>query len=249
VVVHASMQGPSHATLLDTLSKGPELGLKLRGVAGISDPDVVEDAELDALHSAGVRGTRLLVLPLVQDEAVLASKAQELGSVITRLAGRFARLGWVIVLACPLTTLAAIADVLRGLDPRVKVAADHCAHAYPGDEETDDFRTVLDLLKEGKLFVKLSALERSYGGYGGDIDSLAPIAKAYVEANPDQILYGTDWPFCARGKPVNDVHEPSEFEDFREVPSEEHIRKLREWIPDEETWHKLFVTNPERLFS
>ncbi len=248
VVVHASMQGPSRASLLDTLSRGPALGLTLRGIASIDNPDAVDDAELDALHAAGVRGTRLYLTAWGQDGAADAEKVRALSSVVTGLAARFARLGWVIVIVCPLVVWVAMADVLRGLDPRVRVVADHFAGVFPGDEEKEGFGTLLDLLREKKLFVKLSAFDRLYERVGAGIDSLAPIAKAFIEAGPDQILFGSDWPHVGPGKPVNDDQQQSEFEGFRNVSDENHIRKLREWIVDDETWYKLFVTNPRRLF-
>lgn len=249
VVAHASMQGPSRVQLLDTLSRGPAFGLKLRGLLGIDNLDDVTDAELDALHGAGVRGTRLYLTVWGQDRAAVAESVRELGSALHKLAARLARLQWVIAIICPLVVWASLADVLRELDPRVKVLADHFAGVFPGEEETEDFGTLLELLKEGNVFVKLSALDRvAFANPAHGLPDLAPLVKAFVEANPDRILYGSDWPHVGLGKPVNDDQEPFEYEKFRDISDEEHIRHLRSWISDDETWHKLFVTNPESIF-
>ncbi len=259
VVVHASMQGPSRATLLETLGRGPALGLTLRALVGGLDSadaiDSLDDSELDRLHAAGVRGARFYLMAWGQDSAAVAAPARDLASSVARLAARVGRLRWIIDIVCPLVVWAALADFLRGedLDRRVTVVADHFAGAFPGSEHTEDFATLIQLVQEGRLFVKLSALDRVYqspisNSSDGNIDSLAPLAKALVGANPDQILYGTDWPHVGPGKPVNGSEEAAQFEPLNNIPDEEHIRKLREWIPDSDTWHKIFVTNPERLF-
>ncbi|KAI1639850.1 hypothetical protein F4809DRAFT_48253 [Biscogniauxia mediterranea] len=249
VVVHASMQGSSPAPLLDTLRKQKDMpGFKLRGLATI-DVDTITDKELDELHSAGVRGARM-------HEMAWGHGEQKGGAQIIKkveaLALRIARLGWVIGIFCPLSAWAAMADMIRNLDPRVKIVADHFGSTFPGEEETADFQALLSLVREKRLFVKISGFERLYHGNPTGIDSLAVAAKALIEAGPDQIVFGSDWPHTQLGvtrKGKTDEQRLNDIEGFREVDDRGHIKKLREWISDEETWRKFWVTNPARLFE
>ena len=89
-----------------------------------------------------------------------------------------------------------MAPKIRKLDSRVKLVADHFGGTFPGDEKSDDFKTFLDLIKEKRLYVKVSGFERLYEGHGTGregMKAIEPIVKAVVEAGPDQIVYGSDW--------------------------------------------------------
>ncbi|CAK7211801.1 hypothetical protein SCUCBS95973_001247 [Sporothrix curviconia] len=249
VVVHASMQGTSPAPLLDTLAKSTPANLRLRGLATI-DVDNITDAELDALHAAGVRGARM-------HEMAWGHGAQNGADAITvkveRLAARLARLGWVVGIFCPLPAWAAMADMIRTrLDPRIKLVADHFGSAFPGDATTPEFAAFLELVREKRVFVKISGFERLYDGHPDGIESLTPAAKAIIAAGPDQIVFGSDWPHTQLGvsrKGKTAEQRINEVEGFRTVDNAGHIAKIREWIPDEETWYKFWVTNPQRLFE
>lgn len=147
-----------------------------------------------------------------------------------------------------------MADMIRNMDPRIKMVADHFGGTFPGEEKTPEFQTFLSLIKEKRIHVKVSGFERLYHGHGfgrEGMNAIEPFARAVIEAGPDQIIFGTDWPHTQLGvsrKGKTDQQRLDDIEDFREVPDEEHIKVLREWITDDTVWQKLFVTNPERLF-
>jgi predicted TIM-barrel fold metal-dependent hydrolase len=114
------------------------------------------------------------------------------------------------------------------------------------------FQTLFSLIREKRIFVKISGFERLYHGNPAGINSLATTAKAIIEAVPDQILFGADWqhtPLGVTRKGKMDEQRLDEIEGFREVDGLAHIKKIREWIPDDEIWQKLFVTNPQRIFE
>ena len=194
VVVHASVQGTSPAALIDTLEKGrkqPELkDYTLRGL-GVIDPDSITDAELDELHSLGVRGARLHKMAWGHGPQ---NAGADIMSDVKAVANRIARLGWAVDVFCPLAAWAAMADEIRKMDPRIKMVADHFGACFPGDENTADFETFLQLIRERRVFVKISGFERLYHGQASGMDALEPIAKAIFEAGPEQIVFGTDWP-------------------------------------------------------
>ena len=189
VIVHASIQGTSPAPLVDTLSKQKSLpGARLRGLATI-DVNSITDAELDELHAAGVRGARLHEMAWGHGRQ---SGGDVIGKKVLALASRLARLGWAIGIFCDIRAWASMAEMIRTeLDPRIKLVADHMGGTFPGEQELPEFATFLELIREKRIYVKLSGFERLYHGHARGIESVAPIAKAIIEAGPDRIVFGT----------------------------------------------------------
>ena len=248
VVVHASIQGPNPAALLDTLAKSPEVGLTLSGLATI-DVNTITDEELDKLHAAGVRGTRLHEMAWGHGQQ---SGGSDIIKKIEALAKKLARLEWVIDIFCPVTAWAAMAPMIRAMDPRIKMVADHIGGTFPGEEKTEAFATFLQLIKEKRIYVKFSGFERLYEGVPGKIESLTPIAVPILEAGPDRIMFGSDWPHTQLGisrKGKTDQQRLVDIEGFRTVDNTGHIVKLREWIKDEGTWQNFWCTTPRKVFG
>lgn len=248
VIVQASIQGKSPASLVDALNKQHQMnGYTLRGLTTI-DPFRITNEELDALHAAGVRGARLHEMSWGHGKQ---NSAGDIAKKIEALTHRLARLEWAIGVFCPVGAWAAMADMIRTMDPRVKMIADHFGGTFPGEENSPEFATFLDLVREKKVWVKVSGFERLYHGCETGMEAIEPIVKAVIEAGPDQVIFGTDWPHTQLGvtrKGKTDQQRIDEVEGFREVNDDAHIRKLREWIPSDEAWQKLWVTNPNKLF-
>jgi predicted TIM-barrel fold metal-dependent hydrolase len=234
---------------VDTLKKEKDFpGYVLRGLATI-DVDNTTDQELDKLHEAGVRGARMHLMAWGHGAQ---NGADDIIKKVQALADKLGRLGWIIDLFCPLEAWAGMAHVIRNLDPRVKVLADHFGATFPGDEKKPEFETLLELIREKRLYVKLSGFERLYHGHVDGIESLTPIAKAIIGAGPTQICYGSDVPHTLLGVDrigKTDEQRLNEVEGFRDVPDAQHIKKLREWIPDDKTWQNFWVENPKKLFD
>jgi predicted TIM-barrel fold metal-dependent hydrolase len=175
VVVHASVQGASPAPLVDTLNKQKSLpGVTLRGLDTI-DVDTITDAELDELHSVGVRGARLHEMAWGHGHQAGGS---DIIPKVKKLADRLGRLGWVIGIFCE-------------LDPRIKLVADHFGGTFPGEETGEEFKTFIELIREKRIYVKVSGFERLYHGHAGGMKAIEPIVRAVIEAGPDRIMFGT----------------------------------------------------------
>ena len=148
-----------------------------------------------------------------------------------------------------------MADQIRGMDPRVKLVAHHLGGTFPGEEKTPEFATFLDLIREGRLSVKVSGFERLYNGHGTGRSGMKAIegrARAIIAAGPDQIVFGSDWPHTQLGVARQGKTQQQRLDDvegFREVPDDVHISVLREWVTDDAVWQKLFVTNSSKLFQ
>jgi predicted TIM-barrel fold metal-dependent hydrolase len=74
-----------------------------------------------------------------------------------------------------------------------------------------------------------------------------PLAQALVAANPDRIIWGTDWPHpnsdFGRGKPLNEIAPPFPIDDGL------LLNQLAKWVPDAAVRKKIFVDNPARLYG
>jgi predicted TIM-barrel fold metal-dependent hydrolase len=190
LVVQATVQGHDAGPLIAALDEEarPTTCASVRGLTTV-DPKTASDAELDALHAAGVRGIRLHEVKWGHGDD---SGAGAIGCKIKASAEKIARLGWVIDVFTDIRTWAALDRLIRNeIDPRVKLVADHFGKATPGSEKGQDFQVFLKLIKDGYVYVKLSGFERLYHGYDIGIDSLGPAAKAIIEAGPERILYGS----------------------------------------------------------
>jgi predicted TIM-barrel fold metal-dependent hydrolase len=96
------------------------------------------------------------------------------------------------------------------------------------------FQALLRLMKDGKAWVKLTApyrLTKSAMPYG-DTDAFA---RALVEAAPERLLWGTDWPhvFIKTAMP----------EDRKLLALLEH------WVPDAAMRRRILVDNPAQLYD
>ncbi|CAI7592218.1 unnamed protein product [Penicillium pancosmium] len=108
------------------------------------------------------------------------------------------------------------------------------------------FDDILDLVRSGHLFVKISAPYRvsTQAPYFQD---LKPLARALFDANPQQILWGSDWPHTPLMK-VRKKYEAFKKTPYLEVDDMAWLRSLRSWLSDQE-WKTLMVENPQRLYD
>lgn len=251
VIVQGTVQGTDTAPLLDTLSReaseSAAHGL-LRGLA-VLNLDETSDQELDRLHAAGVRGIRLHevswgVGAQISDAAV----AEKLRNAAKRLL----RLNWVIDIYVHPKTWVALAPTIDALPTSTKIVADHWGCLRPGDEESVECKTILDLVRRKRIFVKLASTERQTYQNPAGTESMSKLAKLLLEAGPDRLFFGSDWPHTAtpasrKGKTIQERLE--NVEEFRQVDLALIIIQLRSWIQDEETWRKLWVNTPRALFA
>lgn len=217
VLVQPSVYGTDNAVLVEALTRQPE---RLRGVVVI--PPDTPDAELDRLHAAGVRGVRINRrnpggLPL---------------SAIQALGKRIARLGWHLQLQIEIEATADLARLVA--DAGVPVVIDHFGFCRPElGPGAPGFGALLRLVGAGACRVKLSAPHRMAGGAPG-YAALRPFVERLVEANPDRLLWASDWPHT---------------ECYDEAPDDADLIALVEtWLPTPELRRKVLIDNPSRLY-
>ena len=97
---------------------------------------------------------------------------------------------------------------------------------------------LLELLQARRAWVKLS------GGYlvsptGQSSDpQLQPLARSYLDAAPDRVVWGSDWPHAT----ASAGHQP--------MPDDAaQIDALARWAGDADRLRQILVTNPEQLYG
>ena len=231
VVVQPSFYGTDNRCLLDSLRQLDGAG---RGVAVVDDE--ADDATLARLHEGGVRGLRINVESAgVHDTAAVEAP-------LRRWADRLAPLGWHLQVYAVHTTLVQLAPLLDGLP--VPVVLDHFA-LLPADAGTDDpaARRIVELVVSGDVYVKLSAPYRI--AVAESVKAASELARAFVDANPQRVLWGSDWPHTNR-EPGKAAHEVSRYRDIAPATLAESIGR---WLPTEALRQQVLVDNPARLYG
>ena len=218
------VQPRNHATDNQvTLDAVAQLGPGARGIAVLHP--TVTDAELKRLDAGGIRGIRFS----------LGDPATAVVSIdmVEPLAKRIAPLGWHVQLHMPGDMIAENADLLRRLPTPIVI--DHMGRFPPAVGLAHPaYKIILGLIEKGRTWVKLAgAYFNSQVGPPTYAGSTA-IARAFVKAAPERLVWGSDWPH------------PSE----KEKPDDALLFDLlAEWAGDEPTRNRILVTNPEALYG
>jgi predicted TIM-barrel fold metal-dependent hydrolase len=151
------------------------------------------------------------------------------------LARRIADQGWHLQILGDVSALGDRMDEFASLP--VPVVFDHFGHlqAIRGINDPG-FRRLLRLLGSGAAWVKLSGAYR-LGPAGAQTDrAVADLAAALIAANPDQLVWGSDWPHPAI--PQQDMPNDGDLLDA-----------LAGWAPDAALRRRILVDNPARLYG
>lgn len=214
VIVQPSVYGTDNSATLDALREGgPEFRAIVVPAANVGDD------ELERMHGLGVRGVRLnLVNPqVVGVEDTLA--------IVRRMASR----GWHLQVQLE---LGRDPDSLRAIcaKAQVPVVVDHMGKVPPSTRD----HPLMDMLAAGACWVKLSAPYRVSAEAAPHAD-LTGLVRAMADANPDRLLWGSDWPHT-------ELHHGT--------PAAASLAALvHAWFPDEAMRQRVCVANPARLYG
>ena len=228
VIVQATCHGADNSALVDALrhSNG-----RARGVATVKRD--VSDQALQDMHDAGVRGVRFNFVKRLVD---FTPKDE-----LMEIAQRIQAWGWHVVIYFEAVDLPELWDFFTALPTTVVV--DHMGrpnvqHPVDGSE----FSLFIKFMREhDNVWSKVSCPERlsisgpkALHGEQQAYQDVVPFARRVVEAFPDRVLWGTDWPH-----PNLKDHMPDDglLVDF--IP---HIAVTPE------LQRKLLVDNPMRLY-
>ncbi|OKO88563.1 hydrolase [Bradyrhizobium sp. NAS80.1] len=234
VIVTPSVYGMDNSSSLFGMKAR---GATARGVAVIDDKTT--EAQLDAMQAAGFRGIRInLATDGVNDPNVGRAR---LTAAVERMKAR----RWHVQLYTTLPMISAIRDLV--LAAPVPAVFDHFggAEASLGLEQPG-FSDLIELVKSGKAYVKISGAYRS-SKLGPDYQDMAPYARALIAANADRIVWGTDWPHPdsvpVPGRKSTDVAP------FYNIDDGLLLNQLPVWAPDADVRKKILADNPARLYG
>lgn len=225
VLVQGSAHGRDNSAMFDALERHPD---RLRGVA-VADART-SAAELRRWHALGVRGLRFNHffrdgqlhyrggVPL-EDARVLAPVMRELG--------------WHLQLWIDVKDLPDTIPVLQSIG--LPVVIDHMGRTDArAGTSAPGFQSLLRLTAEGGCWVKLSGAHR-VSQAAPDYPDARALHEALVAANPEQLVWGSDWP-----------HPRME----HEMPDAGHLLDLfNAWTPDHAIRRRILADNPARLYD
>jgi 2-pyrone-4,6-dicarboxylate lactonase len=224
VLVHGGAHGWDHSAMLDAIARAPD---RLRGVGVV--PADEEAEELGRLHAAGIRGLRFTEVAGPNASQNFAGRVDL--NALYALAPKMQDLGWHAVIWANASVFETHANKLRTLG--IPIVIDHLGY-FDVTQGVDDsaFRAVRDLVEDGIAYIKLTAFRNSkQAPLHEDVE---PYHRALVEANPERILWGSDWPFLGMNT-------------YRPEPGA-LLDLMDRWIEDEGIKELALVKNPERLY-
>lgn len=226
VIVTPSVYGTDNSA---TLYGMKARGANARGVAVIDEK--TPERDLEAMNRAGIRGIRINAASGVAKERFQAA------------VDRVKRHRWHIQILTSLAAIAALKEQV--LASPVPVVFDHFGSAQAAlGVEQPGFADLVALVRSGQAYVKISAAYRA-SQQTPDYADATLLARALIEANPDRILWGSDWPHPNSGapRPINEVSP------FLQIDDGRVLNQLVVWAPDEMIRQKILVDNPARLYG
>lgn len=234
VIVTPSVYGTDNsATLYGMRARGREA----RGVAVIDER--TSESDLEAMAAEGFCGIRLNLATDGHNDPALARRR------VAAMLPRASAHNWHVQIFTNLGVIAGIKDLV--LASPVPVVLDHFggARAALGTAQPG-FADLVELVRSGKAYVKISGAYRA-STMAPDYPDAAPLAKALIAANPQRVVWGTDWPHTnsvtPAGRQVSDVTPLVAIDDGR------LMNQLPIWAPDAATRKVILVDNPARLYG
>jgi predicted TIM-barrel fold metal-dependent hydrolase len=94
--------------------------------------------------------------------------------------------------------------------------------------------------------VKVSGAYRT-SDQAPDYKDAAPLARAIIDANPDRVVWGTDWPHPDSHNPPGMT--PADVRPFHQIDDGRVLNQLATWAPDAAIRKKILADNPARLYG
>jgi predicted TIM-barrel fold metal-dependent hydrolase len=234
VIIHPSVYGTDNACTLEALR---QLAPNARGVAVIDDHTT--EAALGEMDRNGIRGVRINLATAGQTDPEVGRRRFE--AAIARVSNR----KWHIQMYTQLSVIEAMQKEIAASP--VPVVFDHFggAQAAPGLAQ-QGFDVLLDLVRTGRAYVKLSAPYRSSNA-APDYADMSPLAQALIRANVHRVLWGTDWPHPDTSQVSG--RKPTDISPLRQIDDGRVFNQFALWAPDAADRRTILVDNPEFLYG
>lgn len=228
LVVQGNAHGYDNRVLFDALARHPQ---RLRGIA-ITDTRVPPRALRD-WDKIGMRGLRFHLFSDAGKPGYVRGVGLDVFEVFRKTMDD---LGWVMQIFCDWRLMTELAPRLRDIAQEMPVIVDHMLH-IPAERGVGDpnFQALLRLVGDGHVHVKVSAPYRMSSRFP-DYPDVRPFHDALIAANPERLMWGSDWPHPSIPADV--------------MPDDGHLLDLfHSWTPDEKMRNCILVDTPQRLFG
>jgi 2-pyrone-4,6-dicarboxylate lactonase len=202
-------------------------GGRLRGI-GLGGPELTP-ANIAAMDRTGFKGLRFVDMLDPQGRPYIGAVS---AAQLIEMAPRLAHAGWHPELWAKIDHH--VATIPKLIPFGMPIVLDHMAGIDVARGTADpDFQRLLRFVGDGHVWVKTSLCRQSrdYPRY----DDLKPFHDALLAANPERLLWGSDWPYLAMGDASPDVGVM--------------IDRVHEWVPDPAVRRRIFVHNPGELYA
>ena len=234
VLIQTSVFGYDNRCMLDGLSK---LGKRARGVVIV--PDNTSTTELDEMHQLGVRGIRINI---TEEPHSVAEVTLKIASTVKLCQ----RNGWHLQIFLRADRLTALASTLAKLP--IDCVIDHFGLIPPQDVPHAAENALVELLEAGRTWVKISGAYRVGDDTNNDFKNpkIGAMARRFYRANPERVVWGTDWPHTPvhGAVAVNDQESP-----YRDIDPASLLEELRLWFNDTSAMEQILVHNPAKLYA
>jgi 2-pyrone-4,6-dicarboxylate lactonase len=224
VFTQPSTYGTDNSAILDGMTAlNKDTPNRARCVVAIT-MDITDD-ELAALDKAGARGVRLNT----DNKGGMPVEMHD----IPKLEARIAPLGWHFEWLFPGKDIVDLMPVLTSV--KIPMSIGHFAYqpatagiAAPG------FQALIELMRRGNTWMKISGANRVSATDLPPYDDVKPLAHALIDAAPERIMWGTDWPH-----PNKYVVNPNDGD---------LVDAFGDWVTDEAMRRKIMVETPAAFY-
>ena len=219
VIVHASCHGADMRATLDAIARS---GGRYRGTAIIDES--YTDKDFARMHEGGIRGVRFNFVRHLGGRPDMG--------FFRKTVDRLAAMDWHLILHLDAQDLPELESVFKTLP--VPFVIDHMGRVKASEGlDQQPFRVLLSALKNEKAWVKICGAER-VSSKGPPFTDAVPFGRALVEAAPDRVLWGTDWPHP----------------NVKWMPDDAALLELfPQMVPDAALQKRILVDNPARLYG
>lgn len=223
VFVQPSAYGTDNRYMLESMAK---VALPCRGIVDIDEN--APEALIESLHAQGVRGVRINTSPIApHDPQRPAMLEKRVRTLMPRIRDR----GWVLEFLGPSWLTRAMMPLMRELEVDYILCHIGMFLAREGPQQPG-LEDMIELARSGRCWLKLTGPYRfaEAPAFAG----AAEMVRRLVEAVPDRLIWGTDFPHLSFADQVGSVR---------------LFNLLGEWIPEEAARRKVLADNPAKLFG
>jgi predicted TIM-barrel fold metal-dependent hydrolase len=224
VFTQPSVYGTDNSAILDAMAAlNAETPGRARCVVALDMQ--IGDRDIAALDASGVRGVRLNT----DNKGGMPIGMQE----IPELAARIRPFGWHLEFLFPGKDIAELMPLFGALKLPMSIAHFAYQPATAG-VRAPGFQALLELARRGNTWIKISGANRVSATDLPPYDDVKPMAHALIEAAPERIMWGTDWPH-----PNKYIVNPNDGD---------LVEAFGDWVSDAAMRRKIMVDTPAAFY-